>query len=87
MRYCASPLAFRLHQMNWQKLRRDKLPDHTGEARDEDGRPLGQGKIDWPAVLKAARQAGIKWYIIEDETPTVWQAVPQSLRYLESMKF
>ena len=77
----------RFVSLHLKDLRRDKLPDHTGEARDEDGRPLGQGKIDWPAVLKAARQAGIKWYIIEDETPTVWQAVPQSLRYLESMKF
>lgn len=77
----------RFVSLHLKDLRKDKVPDHTGEARDEDGRPLGQGKIDWPAVLKAARQARIKWYIIEDETPTVWQAVPQSLQYLQHVRF
>ena len=30
---------------------------------------------------------GVRWYIVEDETPTVWQTVPETLRYLESVKF
>jgi sugar phosphate isomerase/epimerase len=77
----------RFVSLHLKDLRKDKAPDNTGEVKDEDGRPLGQGKIDWPAVLKAANEEGIKWYIIEDETPTVWEAVPQSLRYLERVRF
>ncbi len=68
-------------------LRRDKAPDNTGEVQDEDGRPLGQGKVNWPAVLREARRQRIQWYIVEDETPTVWQAIPQRLKYLEAVKF
>ena len=31
---------------------------------------LGTGQIDMPAVLRAAQAAGIKHYMIEDESPT-----------------
>jgi sugar phosphate isomerase/epimerase len=73
----------RFVSLHLKDLRRDKAPDNTGEVKDEDGRPLGQGKIDWPAVLKEARKQRIQWYIIEDETPTVWQGIKQSLQYLK----
>lgn len=77
----------RFVSLHLKDLRRDKAPDNTGEVKDEDGRPMGQGKINWPAVLKAAQKAGVKWYIIEDETPTVWQGIAQSLKYLKSVRF
>ncbi len=77
----------RFVSLHLKDLRKDKAPDNTGEVKDEDGRPLGQGKINWPSVLKEARKQGIKWYIIEDETPTVWQGIAQSLRYLERVRF
>ena len=76
----------RFVSLHLKDLRPGKAPDHTGEVKDEDGRPLGQGVINWPDTLKAARQAGVKRYIIEDETPTVWQAVPQSLKYLTTLR-
>lgn len=77
----------RFVSLHLKDIRKDKTPDNTGEARDEDGRPLGQGKIAWSAVLKASRRAGVQWYILEDETPTVWQNIPQSLQYLRRIKF
>ncbi len=77
----------RFVSLHLKDLRKDKAPDNTGEVKDEDGRPMGQGKINWPVVLKAAQKEGVKWYIIEDETPTVWQGVAQSLRYLERVRF
>ncbi|MHB9009931.1 MAG: sugar phosphate isomerase/epimerase family protein [Limisphaerales bacterium] len=49
--------------------------------------PMGQGQIDMPAVLRAARKAGVKWYFIEDESPTVEDQIPLSLRYLEAVRF
>ena len=48
---------------------------------------LGSGQADYPAILKAAQEIGIKHYFIEDESPRVLQQIPQSLRYLESVEF
>ena len=48
---------------------------------------LGTGQMDWPAILNAARRAGIKWYFIEDESPTSAEQIPQSLKFLETAKF
>ena len=48
---------------------------------------LGTGLIDMPAVLRAAKKAGIKWYFIEDESPSSEQQIPQSLNYLQQVRF
>jgi sugar phosphate isomerase/epimerase len=48
---------------------------------------LGTGQIDIPAILKAAKKLGIKWYFIEDESPVSEEQIPQSLQYLEQVKF
>lgn len=49
--------------------------------------PLGTGQMNWPAILAAAKQAGVKYYFIEDESPTSVEQIPQSLKYLEQVKF
>jgi hypothetical protein len=33
------------------------------------------------------RDTGVKYYFIEDESPTVVEQVPQSLRFLEQVEF
>jgi hypothetical protein len=43
--------------------------------------------MDLPAILKAAKKAGVKWYFIEDESPISEQQIPVSLKYLEQVKF
>jgi sugar phosphate isomerase/epimerase len=48
---------------------------------------LGSGQVDWPALLQAAQKVGVKYYFIEDESPTVVQQIPQSLRFLEQLEF
>lgn len=48
---------------------------------------LGTGQMDWPAILAAARKHGVKHYFIEDESPTAAEQIPQTLRYLEKVKF
>ena len=77
----------RFVSLHLKDLRKDVVGDNSGGMKDDDGCPLGQGKINWPEVLRAARKDGVQWYILEDETPTVWQAVPQSLNYLTSLKY
>lgn len=49
--------------------------------------PLGMGKIDYQPVLRAAMDAKVSWYFIEDESPTSEQQIPQSLRYLERVSW
>jgi sugar phosphate isomerase/epimerase len=46
---------------------------------------IGTGQIDIPQVLRAAQEAGVKHYFIEDESPISTQQIPQSLRYLGAM--
>jgi sugar phosphate isomerase/epimerase len=58
----------------------------TGHAPKTDDVPIGTGQIDWPAVLKQAAQSGVKYYFIEDESPTVDEALPVSIKYLETVK-
>jgi len=56
----------------------------TGSSDVRNDVAIGTGQIDIAAALKAAQEIGIKHYIIEDESPSVLDQIPQSLRYLES---
>jgi sugar phosphate isomerase/epimerase len=29
---------------------------------------VGEGNLNWPAILKSAKSAGVKWYIVEQDT-------------------
>jgi len=59
----------------------------TGNTDVKNDAALGSGLMDLPAILRAAKKAGVKWYFIEDESPWSEQQVPQSLNYLEQVKF
>ena len=59
---------------------------YTGKAPLTDDVPLGTGQVDWPKVLRTAAKTGVKHYFIEDESPTVLEAIPVSLKYLETLK-
>jgi sugar phosphate isomerase/epimerase len=58
----------------------------TGRSNVTNDVPIGTGMIDFPAVMRAARQVGIEYYFIEDESPLSEQQIPQSLAYLRSLK-
>jgi sugar phosphate isomerase/epimerase len=57
----------------------------TGSEDLRNDVAIGTGQIDIPAVLKTAVQVGIQHFFIEDESPTVLDQIPESLRYLESL--
>jgi sugar phosphate isomerase/epimerase len=59
----------------------------TGHSDISNDVELGAGKIDYVPVLRAAAKAGVKWYIIEDESPLSVEQIPKSLRYLEKVAF
>jgi sugar phosphate isomerase/epimerase len=58
----------------------------TGSSDVKNDVALGTGVLDLPSILRAANQAGIKWYFIEDESPDSEAQIPQSLRYLDSLR-
>ena len=60
------------------------LTGHTDVANDV---AVGTGKIDYAPILKAAKKVGVKYFIIEDESPTSEQQIPQSLNYLKTVKW
>jgi sugar phosphate isomerase/epimerase len=48
--------------------------------------PPGQGTLPFPAIVEAARVAGVEWYIVEQDEPRDPLAdVARGLRYLESL--
>ena len=59
---------------------------YSGHAPLTDDVPLGTGQVDWPTVLRAAAKVGVKHYFIEDESPTAETAIPESLKYLGTLK-
>jgi sugar phosphate isomerase/epimerase len=73
--------------MHLKDLKKGVKGDLSGGTDVRNDVALGSGQMDFPAILKAAKKAGTKYYFIEDESPTVLDQLPQSLRYLESIKF
>ncbi len=73
-----------LHLKDLKKGVQVKTGTATGTP-DEDV-PVGSGQIDWPAVLAAATDAGVKMYFIEDESADPWGHVPQSIAFLKNYK-
>jgi sugar phosphate isomerase/epimerase len=74
------PDRFRLmHVKNVQKgIERGKSPIFV---------PVGDGQIDMDAVLRAAQKTKIKYYYIEDESPSEFidKQVPLSVAYMEGL--
>ncbi len=60
------------------------LTGHTDLTNDV---AVGTGKIDYAPILAAAKKIGVKWYFIEDESPSSEQQIPQSLHYLETLQW
>ncbi len=57
------------------------------DVREEDSVPLGEGIVDIPAALRAAKDTGVRHFYIEDEAVDAAAQLPRSLRYLDSLRF
>ena len=77
----------RIELMHVKDMKRGTPSGFTGQSDVTNNVVLGEGVIDWPSVFRAAKKAGVKWYFIEDESPSSVVQIPQSLRYLEKLKF
>lgn len=71
--------------MHLKDLRKGIVGNLSGGTPVENDVALGTGQINLPAVLKAAKKAGVKHYYIEDESTSIATQVPQSIAYLKSL--
>ena len=59
----------------------------TGSSDVKNDVAMGTGQIDYRRILPAAAKSGVKWYFIEDESPTSEQQIPRSIRYLQEVRW
>jgi sugar phosphate isomerase/epimerase len=71
--------------MHLKDLKKGVAGNLSGGTPQDNDVALGTGQIDIPAILKAAKKAGIQHYYIEDESNNVLVQVPQSLSYLKGL--
>jgi sugar phosphate isomerase/epimerase len=48
---------------------------------------LGTGQVDVEGVMKAAREIGIEYYFIEDESDRIMEQIPKSIAYLRGLTY
>ncbi|MBT1696448.1 sugar phosphate isomerase/epimerase [Fulvivirgaceae bacterium PWU4] len=75
----------RMKLMHVKDLRKGVKGDFSGKTDGNNDVAVGTGQIDIPAVMKAAKKAGVIYYYIEDESDHVGVQVPQSLAYLKKL--
>lgn len=48
---------------------------------------VGEGNLNWPAILEAAREAGVRWYVVEQDTcqRDPFESIAISLRNMQAM--
>jgi len=68
-------------------LRKGIAGNMSGGTDVNNDVPLGSGQVDYPALLKAAQELGVKYYFIEDESDNVLKQIPQSLKFLSTVEF
>jgi sugar phosphate isomerase/epimerase len=75
----------RIKLLHLKDLKKGVAGDFSGKTDTENDVALGTGQLDLPAILKAARQAGVRHYYIEDESSRIATQVPQTIAYLKSL--
>lgn len=76
----------RFKLMHLKDLKKGVEGNLSGGTPTTNDVTLGTGQMDMPAIMKAAKKAGIKHYYIEDESPSYATQVPKSMEYLKSLK-
>ncbi len=74
------------HLMHLKDMEKGTVGDDTGHSDVETNVVLGTGQIDMAALVRRAKELGIKYMFIEDESSKVVEQVPQSLVFLASLE-
>ncbi|MGN1274513.1 MAG: sugar phosphate isomerase/epimerase family protein, partial [Thermoguttaceae bacterium] len=73
--------------MHLKDLRKGVVGNLSGGTPVENDVTLGTGQANFPEIFKAAQETGVKYYFIEDESPSFKTQIPQSLKYLETVRW
>ncbi len=82
----------RKYEGRWVALHVKDMPKglptglNIGSSPPEHKVAVGQGQLDWPAIIGAARDVGVKHFFVEDETVDAEANIPPSLSYLRGLK-
>jgi len=77
----------RFKLMHLKDLKKGVEGNMSGGTPKENDVVLGTGQLDLPAILKAAKEAGIEHFYIEDESPIYYQQVPKSIAFLQGLRY
>ena len=73
--------------LHLKDFRKGAPRDLTGLTGPENDVPLGQGELDFVAILKEANKIGIKHLFIEDESEKELETLPLSIAYLKKLTY
>lgn len=73
--------------LHLKDFRKGALKDMTGLTGPENDVPLGQGELDFVAILKEANKIGIKHMFVEDESEKELETLPISIAYLKKLQY
>ena len=63
------------------------IDNQNGRQDKERNVVLGQGDVNIAEVMKAARETGVKYHLIEDESARAMTQLPMHLQYLRSINY
>lgn len=72
--------------MHLKDLKNGINGNNTGHENVDTNVVLGTGQIDIATIVKKAKELGMKFLFIEDESTRVVNQVPKSLKYLRSLE-
>jgi sugar phosphate isomerase/epimerase len=63
------------------------LKDMTMRGSEQLMAEVGEGNLNWPRILQAAKEAGVEWYLVEQDTcqRDPFESLAISLRNLKAM--
>lgn len=73
--------------MHLKDRKRGTPGNQNGQADVESNVVLGTGDVGIAEIMKAAKKTSVKHYFIEDESSRAEQQIPESLKYLKSLKY
>jgi sugar phosphate isomerase/epimerase/lysophospholipase L1-like esterase len=77
----------RWKMLHLKDMKKGIKKDLTGGTDVEHNVPLGTGEIDMEGIMKTAKEIGIDFYFIEDESSSVMGQVPQSVKWIRGIKY
>lgn len=74
------------HLLHLKDMEQGVVGNDTGHSDVETNVILGTGQIEMETIIKKAKELGIAYMFIEDESSRVVAQVPESLKFLEGIK-